>query len=165
MLYTLKNGVYVLATVLDIERYLYYYNHLVAQQKESELVLDNFTYNELNVALYQHINGDYRKLSYVYQNCMHDTITVDKLQIAEKSLIELLKVVDTSEYFTTNYEKFYGEDMTEITYKCYFVAISILVSERDNITLENAMSKMALHLERIYDEYMQAECVEAVAYE
>lgn len=173
MLYTFKNGIYVPASVLDIDRYLFFYNHIVNQKPDDyelqeyidEFDFDDFTYSEENVSLFQLINDEYRKVTYVCVTTCHEDISSNNLQIAEKELICLLKDIDTSkyaneEYFNTNYEQFYGEDTNEVTYKSIFVACAILLAEKLNISLVESMDKC--NKIDIYGNYMQAEPVEMI---
>jgi hypothetical protein len=171
MLYTKKNSIFVAATVLDIERHLYYNNHIVAQnmlQYVDDMIFEDFTYSEDNIALYQLIKDEYRKVTYIIQNRMHDEILVSELQISELALIELLKDIDcsayaTDEYFNTDYTKFYGEDTNEVTYKSIFVACAQLLAKKLNISLNDALDKCSKT--DIYGSYMQAEpCDEIVEY-
>ena len=168
MLYTLKKGEYVPATVLDIDRYLYYYNHIVLQdmlQYIDDMVYEDFAYSEANVALYAKENDTFTAVIFVERKGMYSDITASELSVVENYAIEILKHIDISvcqhdDFLNTNYETFYGEDTTEVDFKLLFVACAQLLALKLNISFAESLEKC--NKIDIYGNYMQAESVEMI---
>lgn len=145
MIYKLnENNEYVPANIFDIENYYYI----------TELVFNN----SVPAKYYHFTNRDIL----LFSNNIDDSccITLNKkVMLAET--VAILKTIDTTKYFKTNYRIFNSEDTNTIFYKLYFVATAFKYAELVNITLSEALEKCSKV--DIYGSYMQAECVQDVA--
>lgn len=148
MIYKLnEKNQYVPANIFDVQNYYYI----------TELVFNN------NVPANLYDFSKYDLLLFIKENPQYDEyrcITLNN-KLMRANTIDMLKTIDTSDYFTTNYRIFNSEMTNTIFFKLYFCAIAFKYAELANISFTDALTKCTVS--HIYDNYMQAEPAQDVA--